>query len=302
MKQIALAGIVVFAMLGTISYAYASQYDFIVSAKMEQDQIEIGQKPVVFGTVADGVLRPASGVTVKITFGANSQVTTTDQDGKFRLEFSEQTSPGTFSVTVFAKQDAKKGFGSTTLRISKQATTFGDLYYDSNLASLASQKNDPYQALKLKNYEKFLEEKKKTFQKQMNIEAKKMALQEKKSLADQDLNKTIVERAPGPGSFSGYKYDRYVSGLNPNVRDNIVNQIDHTKNIVEEARAAMKLVLDNGGTLAEAQKIYFEKLTINRDSMEKIVNINATENHSTIKKHVEPAANKKVKGLAVKNK
>lgn len=301
MKQIAFAVIAVFAILGTASYASAIPFDFIVSAKAEQDQIEIGQKPVVFGSVTDGVLRPVSGVTVKITFGANSQVTTTDQDGKFRSEFPEQTSPGTFSVTVFAKQDTKKGFGSTTLRISKQATTFGDIYYNSNLSTLASQKNDPYQALKLKNYEKFLEEKKKAFQKQMDIEAKKITLQEKKSMADQSLNKTITELAPGPGSFSGYKYDRYISGLNPSVKDKIVSQIDYTKNTIEEAKAVMKKVLDNGGTLEDAQKAYFEKLSINRESMEKIVNVNATENHSKIKKHAETAAGKKVKGLTVKN-
>jgi len=298
LAQAIIAVIALFVILGT-GVAYAAQFDYIVNAKLEQYQIEIGQKPVVFGTVTDNVLRPVSGVEVKITFGANSATAVTDSAGKFRQEFAEQSSPGIFSVNVFAKQDGKKGFGGATLRISKQMTTFAEMYYNSELANDGQKKSDPYKSLKAKNYEKFLKEKNKAYQKQLDIEAKKIMLQEKKELANQSLNQTIVERNPGPGSFSGYKYDKYMSELNPSVRDDIANQMNYTKKTVDDARIAMKKVLDNGGSLDEARKAYMEKLSIKRENLEKIADLNATENHSKIKKRAD-ADSKKVKGLTAK--
>lgn len=285
-----------------VTYASAAPLlDFIINVKLEQHQIELGQKPVVFGTITDTISRPVPDIKVKITFGENSATAITDSKGEFRQEFPEQTTPGIFSVNVFAKQDAKKGFGSATLRVAKQLTTFDDLYYNSKLAITDQKikpKSDPYESLKIKNYEKFLKEKAKFLQKQLEVESKKIELQEKREIANQKLNQTITERNPGPGDFSGYRYDKYLSELNPSVRDDIANQINYTKKTFAEARIAMKKVLDNGGTQDEARKTYMEKLSTKRDSLEKIADLNATENHSKVKKHNE--SSKKVKGLVAK--
>jgi hypothetical protein len=301
LRQIAFIGIVFFIAFCTCAtHASAAPFDFLVNAKLEQHQIELGQKPVVFGTVTDNVLRPVSGIEVKITFGANSATTVTDSNGEFRQEFSEQMEPGIFTVNVFAKQDGKKGFGDATLRISKQMTTFSDMYYNSKLSDLTDQKkSDPYESLKIKNYERFLKEKNKMLQKQIDIEAKKVSLQEKKDIASQRLNQTITELKPGPGSLSGDKYDRYFSELNPSIRDDVANQMNYTRKIITDAKLAMKQVLDSGGTPDEARKAYLEKLSTKRDSMEKIADLNGTENHSKPKKHDEKSSSK-VKGLTAK--
>lgn len=299
MRQTAVIVIVFFIAFCTWTYASAAPFDFLVNAKLEQHQIELGEKPVVFGTVTDNVMRPVPGIEVKITFGANSLTAITDSNGEFRQEFSEQLVPGMFTVNVFAKQGEKKGFGNATLRISKQMTTFSDLYYNSKPDDFADKKSDPYESLKIKNYERYLKEKSKMLQKQLDIEAKKAQLQEKKDVADQRLNQTITELKPGPGSFSGYKYDKYFSELNPSIRDDISNQMNYTKKIITDAKLAMKEVLDNGGTADEARKAYLEKLSTKRDSMEKIADLNGTENHSKPKKHDEKTSGK-VKGLTVK--
>ena len=301
LRQTALIGIVFFIAFCTCAtYASAAPFDFLVNAKLEQQQIELGQKPVVFGTVTDNVLRPVSGIEVKITFGANSATAVTDSNGEFRQEFSEQMEPGIFTVNVFAKQDGKKGFGDTTLRVSKQLTTFSDMYYNSKISDLTDQKkSDPYESLKIKNYERFLKEKNKMLQKQIDIEARKVSLQEKKDIAFQRLNQTIIELKPGPGSLSGDKYDRYFSELNPSIRDDVANQMNYTRKIITDAKLVMKQVLDNGGTPDEARKAYLEKLSTKRDSMEKIADLNGTENHSKPKKHDEKTSSK-VKGLTAK--
>jgi len=299
LRRIPFAAIMFFAVFYT-GMAYAAPYDYIVSVQLEQYQIELGQKPVVFGTVLNQALKPVSGAEVKVTFGTNSATTTTNSTGNFRLEFSEQAIPGSFAVNVFAKQGAKKGFGDATITISKQTTTFGDMYYNSNMVNFTNQKeSDPYQSLKIKNYEKYLKEKDKAYQKQLDIEAEKMRLQERKEIANQHLNQTIYERKPGPGSFSGKPYDRYIAGLHPSIRDDIAHQINYTNRIVDDARAAMKGILDNGGTLHEAKKAYMEKLSIKRETLEKMSDLNGTENHSKIKKHADSS---KVKGLTAKKK
>ncbi len=283
------------------SHASAAPFDFLINVKLEQNQIELGQKPVVFGTLTDNVMRPVPDVEVRITFGANSATVITDSDGRFRQEFSEQTVPGIFTVNVFAKQDEEKGFGKATLRISKELTTFSDLYYNSKLSDFADQKkSDPYESLKIKNYERFLKEKNKIFQKHLDIEAEKASLQEKKDTANQMLNQTITELMPGPGTLSGYKYEKYFSELNPSIRDDVANQMNYTNKIIADARLAMKKVLDDGGTQGEARKAYLEKLSTKRDSMEKIADLNGTENHSKPKKHEEKVSSNKVKGLTVK--
>lgn len=299
LRQVAFIGIVFFIAFCTWTYASAAPFDFLVNANLEQHQIELGQKPVVFGTVTDNVMRPVQGVEVKITFGANSATTVTDSNGEFRQEFSEQTVPGIFTVNVFAKHDGKKGFGDTTLRISRQMTTFSDLYYNSELADSTAKKSDPYESLKTKNYERYLKEKSKIFQKKLDIEAKKAYLQEKKEVASQRLNQTVTELKPGPGSFSDDKHDRYFSELNPSIRDDVANQMNYTRKIITDAKLAMKEVLDNGGTAGEARKAYLEKLSTKRDSMEKVADLNGTENHSKPKKHDEKTSGK-VKGLTVK--
>jgi len=192
-----------------------------------------------------------------------------------------------------------KGFGSTTFRIAKQLTTFNELYYTANSTyQKNTTKSDPYESLRAKNYEKFLKEQNKSLQKKLEIEAAKAALQKKIEAANQDLNQTMTELKPGPGTFSGYKYERYFAGLNPSVRDDIANQINQTRKTVTDAETAMKKVLDNGGTKDEARKTYLEKLSTKRDSMEKIADLNGTENHSKMKKQVEKTS--KVKGLVAK--
>jgi hypothetical protein len=286
-------------MLSSVAYVSAETlWDLVVTVKTEP-HIELHERPVVFGTILNQAMKPVSGAEVKITFGANSATIMTNSSGNFRLEFSEQTIPGVFTVNVFAKNQNMKGFGSTTFRIAKQLTTFNELYYTANSTyQKNTAKSDPYESLKIKNYEKFLKEQNKSLQKQIQIEAAKAALQKRKEAANQDLNQTMTELKPGPGSFSGYKYDRYFAGLNPSVRDDIANQMNQTQKTVTDAEVIMKKILDSGGTKGEARKAYLEKLSTKRDSMEKIADLNGTENHSKMKKYAEKTSN--VKGLVAK--
>lgn len=290
-------------LLGNATVASAAMpWDLIVRANLEQAEVSLNEKPVVFGTVLDQIARPVSGVEVKISFSDQSATVITDSEGNFRYEFGEQYMPGTFSVNIFAKLDDKKGFAKLTLKIGKESTTFNEIYYGSNEFSgnKTALPNDPYAAIKLKHLKEFIEEQNKLKQKQMNIEAKNFALQEKRSLAQQMLEAALRERPVGAGVFSDAQYERYLAKVDPRIKDQISYQLNYTKQLRIEAQQAMKAVLDNGGSLEDARKVYFEKLSVTKGELLGVNDYNNTKNYSKIKTNDDKNINsKKVKGLTV---
>lgn len=290
---IALAAILVF---GTTTSFAAKPWDLVIKAQFEEDQIEANQKPVIYGSVTDQVGRPVSGVELKIRFADNSITTTTDDEGNFRHEFGEQTSQGIFSVNISATLYDLKGFTSTTLKVGKTVSTFDDIYYTKDFDK--DLKNDPYKALKQKQYQKFIEDQNKRKLKQNEIEAKKMALQDKRDTASQKRSDAINATKPGAGVYSYDEQNKYISKIDPRVKDTIRAQMDYTRQVYEEAKYEMQKVLENGGSLADAKKAYFDKIASTQDEISDVGSANNTENHSKIKKHQDSKINsKKVKGL-----
>lgn len=298
MKNIALIlGILGITLLGTSAAYGATLWDFVVSAKFESERINLHEKPIITGTVLNHAMKPVSGAEVQIRFAGASITTTTNATGAFSHQFAEQTVPGTFTVNIYVKQDNKKAIAKTTLRVGEEQTTFNELYYKSE--DVVNSQDNPYKALQLKHYQKHLEEQQKRLQKQIEIESKKLILEEKRQIAQMKLEEAIRQKQPGYGIYSGYKYDDYISSINPKVKNTITGQLNYTKNTFEEAQYAMKKVLDNGGTLQEAREVYFAKLAITKEQLESFDN--STKNTSEVKKH-DPKSPKKVVGLSVKGK
>ncbi|MGQ0605820.1 MAG: carboxypeptidase-like regulatory domain-containing protein [Candidatus Nitrosotenuis sp.] len=276
----------------------AKPWDLIIKTQFEQDQIEVNEKPVIFGNIVNHLDQPVSGVQLKIRFADNSVITTTDEDGNFRYEFGEQQSQGVFSVSISATLYDLKGFATATLKIGKDVSTFDDIYYSKGYDKDIKSKNDPYKALKQKQYQKFIEEQNKRKQKQYEIEAQRLALQDKRDVASQKRNETINATAVGAGIYSTDDQGKYISRLDPRIKDVIRAQLDYTRQIYEEAKYEMQKVLENGGSLADAKKAYFDKIASTNDQIQKVGSANNTENHSKIKKHEDLKINsKKVKGL-----
>lgn len=284
--------------VGSTSVFAAKPWDLVIKAQFEQDQIEVNEKPVIFGSVTDQAGKPLSGVQIKIRFADNSITTTTDDDGNFRHEFVEQRSQGVFSVSVSATLYDLKGFTTNTIKIGKEVSTFDDIYYAKDFDKGFNSKNDPYSALKQKQYQKFIEEQNKRKLKQYEIDAQKSAFQDKRDIASQKRNQAVNSTNPGAGVYSSDDQERYISKLDPRIKDTIRAQMDYTRQIYEEAKYEMKKVLESGGSLADAKKAYFDKIASTQDQIQKVGNANNTENHSKIKKHDDSKINsKKVKGL-----
>lgn len=303
MNHLGIVGVLLAGMLlGSATFASAATlWDFIVKAEFEKPRIAVNEKPVIFGTVLNQASKPVQGAEVKIRFAGVVASTTTDSSGGFRYEFEEQNIPGTFSVSVSARANDLKGFATTTLRVGDKISTFGDLYYHpqafGNKTGVPDVSGDPYKALKLKHYQKFLEDQNKRKLKQEHAESKNFEMGQKRESAKQQLELALKERPVGAGVYGGEEYERYIENLDPRIKATISGQLNYTKRIFEEAQYAMKSVLDKGGSMQEARKAYMEKLSTTKEQLIKMSD-NGTENHSEIKPKKDAKINsKKVSGL-----
>jgi hypothetical protein len=285
-------------LLTSVATASAAQlWDLIVSVKSEKSQINLNDKPVVFGTVLNQAMKPVPDADIRISFANISVNTKTDSDGNFRQEFENQTMSGLFYVNVYAKSGSQIGIAKTSIKIGEERPTFNEMYYRSNLYENTPLPNE-YAKLEQKQYQKFVEHQNLQKQKQSEIELKMLYLQKQKNIAQQLLEDAIKERGIGAGILSDKDQNQYLAKVDPRARNAISAQLNYTKQIFAEAQQAMKEVLDNGGSLQDARKAYFEKLTVTKDELINAVDEGATENHSKVKTNEDRKINsKKVKGL-----
>lgn len=300
MNRVLISMVLVSFLASGLATAHAAKpWDLIIKAQFEQSQINVNERPVIFGTIQDQIGKPVSEAEVKVIFADNSIITKTNSTGNFRFEFGEQASQGTFSVRVSAASKDLKGFATTTIKIGDETSTFGDIYYAKNFEMDSQSKTDPYRELKQKQYQKFVEEQTKKKHRQNEIETKKLSLQEKRDTSIEHRNNAVNATQVGAGTYSGKDYDKYLTKIDPRIRDITAAQMEYTRQLYELAQYEMQKVLDNGGSLQDAKKVYFEKLATSKDEVEKIGSTNNTENHSKIvkKTHDSKVNSKKVKGL-----
>ncbi|WP_162858613.1 carboxypeptidase-like regulatory domain-containing protein [Candidatus Nitrosotenuis aquarius] len=298
MLKWAITAIILGAILVTAhTGAFATKpWDLLITAKFEQDQIGLNEQPVLVGTILDQKGEPVFGAKVQIRFADSSVSTTTDEEGNFRYEFGQAQTDGIFSASITATVADLKGMGKASVKIGTGVSTFDDLYYSRDFDK--ETKNDPYKSLKQKQYQKFIEEQNKRKLKQNEIEAKKLALQEKRDISEQRRSDAVNATKPGAGVYSYDEQEQYIAKKDPRLKAMIRAQMDHTRQIYEEAKYEMKKILDAGGSLEDARKAYFEKLATTHEEAQKVGAENNTENHSKKKTQEErKISSKKVKGL-----
>ncbi|MFM8658561.1 MAG: carboxypeptidase-like regulatory domain-containing protein [Candidatus Nitrosotenuis sp.] len=288
--------LVTILLFGNTMVFAAKPWGLVIVAKFEQAEIEPGQSPIILGTITDQKGEPIYGAKVEIRFVDKSVSTKTDEEGSFRYEFGPQENQGTFSANIFATIYDLKGFGKTSIKIGTNVSTFDDLYYSGDFDK--TYKNDTYKSLKQKQYQKFVEDQNKRKAKQTEILAKKMAHQEVQDVAKQKLDSAINDTKPGSGIYSTESQEKYLSKVDPKFKDVAKFQMDRTRQVYEEAKYEMQKVLDNGGSLQDAKKAYFDKLATTSDEIQEVGKQNNTENHSKIKlPDKSKINNKKVHGL-----
>jgi len=220
-----------FSLLMVFSFIPASQaelWELVIDLNVEKGVINPGETVVVTGTIVDHAYKPIRGAEVFIRAGSDTTKAFTDIDGTFKGEFKDfQRIPGKYIVNVIASWYGMTGLKSTDFQVKGNVSQFSilqeKLSTDEAIKYLSANESDfeknPIGQTLFKYYQGLLEEL--VLEKKENLEPleHQIFIEEQRKIAEELRNQKIEEFDPGAGTYGGYKYDDYINGINPEIRD-----------------------------------------------------------------------------------
>ncbi len=272
----------IFSLLMVFSFIPTSQaelWELVIDLNVENGVINSGETVVITGTIVDHAYKPIRGAEVFIRAGSDTTKAFTDIDGTFKGEFKDfQRIPGTYIVNVIGSWYGMTGMTSTQFRITGDVSPVSALQEklstDEAIKYLSANENDfeknPIGQTLFKYYHGLLEEMVLEKKESMIPIAEQIFLEEQRKIAEELKNQDIEEFEPGAGTYGGYRYDDYIRGLNPEIRDLVVSQLNFTKNAFEEAQKIRDEIIANCGTYEEARQAYLDMLSIPKVVLEQL--------------------------------
>ena len=254
-----------------IPTSQAELWEFVVEANVENEVVYPGDTVVVTGRVVDHAYEPTRGVEVFIRAGSETTKAFTTPDGNFRGEFENfQRVPGTYIVNVVASWYGMTGLSSTEFQVKGDATPVSALQQklstEEAIKYLSSNESDfeknPIGQTLFKYYHGLLDELLQEQKDAREPNEEQIFIEEQRIIAETLRNQAIEEYNPGYGTYEGYSYENYIAGLNPEIKDLVIQQLEFTKNNFLEAQNLKQEMLANGSTYDEAMQAYFEMLSI----------------------------------------
>ena len=253
-----------------IPTSQAELLEFVVVANVENVVVYPGDTVVVTGRVVDHAYESYSGIEVLIRAGSDTTKTFTTHDGHFRGEFENfQRIPGTYIVNVVASWYGMTGLTSTEFQVKGDATPVSALQQklstEEAIKYLSANESDfeknPIGQTLFKYYHGLLEELIEEQKEALEPNEAQIFIEEQRVIAEALRNQDIEEYDPGHGTYEGFRYENYIAGLNPEIKDLVIKQLDFTKNSFLEAQNLKEEMLANGSTYDEAMQAYFEMLS-----------------------------------------
>ncbi|MGH1568181.1 MAG: carboxypeptidase regulatory-like domain-containing protein [Nitrosopumilus sp.] len=272
------AGLFVFLMLfSLIPTSQAELWEFIVEANVENEVVYSGDTVVVTGRVVDHAYEPTRGVEILIRAGSDTTKAFTTPDGHFRGEFENfQRVPGTYIVNVVASWYGMIGLSSTEFQVKGDSTPVSALQQklstDEAIKYLSSNESDfekdPIGQMLFKYYHGLLDELIQEQNEAGKSNEEKIFIEEQRAIAETLKEQAIEEYDSGYGTYDGFKYEDYIAGLNSEIKELVVEQLNFTKNNFLEAQELKQEMLANGSTYDEAMQAYLEMLAIPKATIE----------------------------------
>jgi len=269
-----------FSLLMVFSFIPASQaelWELVIDLNVEKGVINPGETVVVTGTIVDHAYKPIRGAEVFIRAGSDTTKAFTDIDGTFKGEFKDfQRIPGTYIVNVIGSWYGMTGMASTQFQVTGDVTPVSALQEklstDEAIKYLSANESDfeknPIGQTLFNYYHGLLEELRLEKIENMKPSEHQIFVEEQRKIAEELRNQRIEEFDPGAGTYGGYRYDDYIKGINPEIRDLVISQLEFTKNKFEEAQKFRDEILANGGTYEEARQAYLDTLSIPKEKLE----------------------------------
>ncbi len=282
-RYVLLGLVVSMVILSSFQESKSVLWDLLIYMSFEKNPIHKSENPVIFGYIVDHAGKAVSNATVTIRLDKESQMIITNSSGYFKNEFSMVSTPGYYSINVMATtEDGRIGLASENLHVLGELSVSTQSAYDLDLMNSTyfekiKQVEGQKDPLSLTLYNYYIELQTKLAEeesKQKEIDEYQQFVQHQRNLSNQLFQQILQEENPGAGTYSGWRYDRFVDNLDLSVREIIVNQLNYTLNSFYEAQIAMDEVLENGGTFEEARQAYYSKVAVSRDMMEKMTVLN----------------------------
>ena len=269
-----------FSLLMIFSFIPTSQaelWQLVIELNVENGDINSGETVIITGKVVDHAYKPIRGAEVLIRTGSDTTRAFTDIDGTFKGEFKDfERIPGKYIVNVIASWYGMTGLTSTDFQVKGNVSSVSllqeKLSTDEAIKYLSAKESDfeknPIGQTLFKYYHELHEELVLEKKDKMIPLAEQALLAEQRKIAEELKKQGIEEFEPGAGTYGGYRYDDYISGLNPEIRDLVISQLDFTKNKFEEAQKIRDGIIANGGTYEEARQAYLDMLSIPKEVLE----------------------------------
>lgn len=259
--------------------AHGQLWDILLEGGLESAVLERGQAPAVSGRLVDHAGDPVAGAQVTVRLGAVSATSVSGQDGSFRAVLGGFDGlPGTHVANISFSEGERRGAASEHLKVSGKAlrseeiarelqTPTAQRYLGSEESDYAG---DPLGLVLHRHYASLAERYLEALEREGAESERDRLLEEARALAHAALLADLESGSPGAGSYGGWRYDRFVSGLDDSVRGIIEGQLAHSAGSLERARSAMAAVLESGGTRAEARAAYVAHLELSQEQMDMV--------------------------------
>ena len=261
----------------TIQTSEAELWELIIELNVEKGIVQSGETVVVTGKVVNHAYKPIRGAEVFIRAGAETTKVFTDPWGVFKGEFKDfQRIPGTYTVNVISSWYGMTGLSSAQFQVKGDVSPVSALQEklstDEARKYLGSKESDfeknPIGQTLFKYYHGLLDKLTLEQKEASKPLAEQLFIEQQKKIANDLRDKAIEELKPGFGTYGGYQYENYISALNPEIRDTIINQLNFTKNTFEEAQKIRSEIIANGGTVDEARQAYLDMISLPKEILE----------------------------------
>ena len=261
----------------TIQTSEAELWELIIELNVEKGIVQSGETVVVTGKVVNHAYKPIRGAEVFIRAGAETTKVFTDPWGAFKGEFKDfQRIPGTYTVNVISSWYGMTGLSSAQFQVKGDVSPVSALQEklstDEARKYLGSKESDfeknPIGQTLFKYYHGLLDKLTLEQKEASKPLAEQLFIEQQKKIANDLRDKAIEELKPGFGTYGGYQYENYISALNPEIRDTIINQLKFTKNTFEEAQKIRSEIIANGGTVEEARQAYLDMISLPKEVLE----------------------------------
>ncbi|MBI3622642.1 carboxypeptidase regulatory-like domain-containing protein [Candidatus Pacearchaeota archaeon] len=245
----------------------------VVTVKPEKSPLESGEIPVLVGIVTDQANKPIGNAKVNINTSYGTFGISTDNDGKFRYQYSNPVTPAQYLINVKAQKDGYGiGLASTTFFVygtpASQSQQFGFKTVSGDKIN-----QDPVASKILKSVEIAKKQQAEQDAKIKKIEEDKKFVDSQRALANQQLQIDLQGWFAQLNPFTPRNaYTVFVSQVNQNVASIFWGQFNFTEQKTNEGLTAHNQVLQKGGSNDQARNALVQNAGSSRSEITKVNN------------------------------